>query len=182
MGSIEGRIARMRVPAGGLVAIAVVLFAHPTRISMLLGIAVTLAGEAVRIWASGYIRKNTRLAMDGPYGHTRNPLYVGNLLIGLGVVIAAGNAWMAVIFALYYVLCYGATIRCESEVLARLFGDEFEKYCAEVPGFFPRLRATGKRGGRFDRRLIWRNREYRAIVAVVVVYCLIALRSLLRWP
>ncbi|MBI2838554.1 MAG: isoprenylcysteine carboxylmethyltransferase family protein [Acidobacteria bacterium] len=182
MGSIKGRIARVRVPAGGIVALAVVLFAHPTRLSMLSGIAVTLAGEAVRIWASGYIRKNTRLATDGPYGYTRNPLYVGNLLIGLGVVIAAGNPWMALLFALYYAVCYGATIRCESEVLARLFGDEFERYRTEVPGFFPRLRATGESGGGFDRRLIWQNREYRAIAAVVAVYCLIALRSLLRWP
>jgi len=182
MGTIRGRVARARVPAGGLVAIAVILFAHPTRLSVLSGIAVTLAGEAVRIWASGYIRKNTRLAMDGPYAHTRNPLYLGNLLIGLGVVIAAGNAWMAAVFALYYALCYGATIRCESEVLARLFGDEFERYRAEVPAFFPRLWATRGGGDRFDRRLIWRNREYRAIAAVVIVYCLLALRSLLRWP
>src|SRR5262245_65728513 len=84
---------RYRVPAGWLVGLLVVALARPTPSSLLLGVPLALVGELVRIWASGHIEKTKRLAPGGPYAHSRNPLYVGSLLIALGVAIACASPW-----------------------------------------------------------------------------------------
>ena len=48
-------------------------------------------GVLVRALASGHIRKNAALATTGPYAHTRNPLYLGFIIIAVGFVISARN-------------------------------------------------------------------------------------------
>jgi len=180
------RIARLRVPLGGAVAILVLLFAAPTWTFLAIGFLLAVAGEAIRVWASGFIRKNAALATGGPYRHTRNPLYVGNLITGLGVVVAAGSWWLAAVYLGYYALCYGATICCESTVLSGLFPREYEAYRSAVPAFFPRLRPApivdGHSAPRFDPGLIWRNREYRSALATLLVFAILLLKILFPWP
>ena len=78
---------RYRVPVGWLMGLAVVALARPTPWSLLVGLPFACAGEALRLWASGHIEKTKRLATGGPYAHSRNPLYVGSLLIALGVAV-----------------------------------------------------------------------------------------------
>ena len=77
----------------------VAVFARPTTLSLLLGLPLACAGEAVRIWASGHIEKTRRLATGGPYAHSRNPLYLGSLLIALGVAVACASPWVALAVA-----------------------------------------------------------------------------------
>src|SRR5688500_4711184 len=89
---------RLRVPLGFLFAAVFFIFARPTALSLAIGGAVAVVGLGVRAWASGHIRKASVLAVTGPYAHTRNPLYLGTLVLGLGFSIAAGVWWLAVIF------------------------------------------------------------------------------------
>lgn len=184
---LDSRVARFRVAAGGALALVVILYAKPRWDLFAAGVAVSALGELVRFWASGFIRKNSALAIGGPYRHTRNPLYVGNLLLGSGVIIAAANPWLAAAYVLYYAVFYGATISHESRTLRRLFGAEFDRYCDRVPAFFPRLKPAPIEQGaesrpRFDPTLVRKNREARAALAVAVVYALLALRRLIPWP
>ena len=52
-------------------------------------------GLLLRAWAAGCLAKNQRLATGGPYAFTRNPLYIGTLLVALGLTIAARNPYLA---------------------------------------------------------------------------------------
>ena len=97
---------RWRVSLGFALAIAFLILAQP-RVAMLLsGGALALAGLLLRAWAAGHLAKNQRLATGGPYSYTRNPLYLGSALMGLGGALA-GRSWiMGVAFTAFFVLVY----------------------------------------------------------------------------
>src|SRR5207244_11091186 len=82
---------RWRVPLGFACAALFFLLARPRSLTLIVGAVVALPGLALRAWAVGYLRKNEALATDGPYAYTRNPLYLGSFLIGLGFTVGAGG-------------------------------------------------------------------------------------------
>lgn len=114
-----------------------------TPASLITGFVIALSGEFTRIWAVKHAGGATRttsgvggsvLITHGPYGMTRNPLYVGNFLLSTGLVIMAW-AWMPYLLLLFWVLFffqYSMIISLEEEFLAREFGDAYSKYCAAV--------------------------------------------------
>jgi len=116
-------------------------FAQPTVPLMLAGLVVALAGVVVRGWAAGSIRKNRVLTTHGPYAFTRNPLYFGSFLIGIGFGIASGVLWILALFLVFFFVIYGKTMRREEKRLAELFGAEFDRYAHAVPRFLPRIPA-----------------------------------------
>src|ERR1700688_498259 len=85
---------RIRVPLGFLFAVLYFWLARPSWWSMGLGAVLILTGLLIRMLASGYVRKNETLATSGPYTYTRNPLYLGSLLMGLGFCVAARSWWV----------------------------------------------------------------------------------------
>src|SRR5579884_4433032 len=97
---------RSRVPLGFLFAALYLWLAKPTALSLATGGIIATAGVIVRAIASGHIRKNAELATTGPYAYTRNPLYLGSILIALGFVIAARNWWIAAGALVMFVLIY----------------------------------------------------------------------------
>jgi len=146
--------------------LAALYFAKPTWWSLTLGIAVTFLGEAVRIWALSYAGGSTRtlspdvgrLITGGPFGHVRNPLYVGNFLVSLGVCLAAwpikwplafsdsfAFPWLLVIFLPAFFLQYGFIIALEEETLADKLGAEYREYCHKVPRWLFRFSHFGPR-------------------------------------
>ena len=114
-------------------------FARPTVPFMVAGLVVALAGVLVRGWAAGSIRKNRVLTTHGPYAFTRNPLYFGSFLIGIGFGIASGELWILGLFLVFFFVIYGRTMRKEEARLGELFGEEFTRYAAAVPRFLPRI-------------------------------------------
>ncbi len=152
--------ARLRVPAGFLLAGLFVWASRPTPASLLWGTPISLAGLLLRAWAAGHLAKNERLAMTGPYAHLRNPLYAGTLLVAAGLAVAAREAWLAAAFALFFVLLYLPAIQEEEKHLRELF-PEYERYAAEVPLLAPRLKPLAR--GRFRWSLYRRNQEYNAL-------------------
>src|SRR6185295_19801094 len=106
---------RLRVPFGYLLGILVVALARPTPTSLVAGALLAVAGEAVRLWASGHIDKTRALATGGPYAHTRNPLYLGSLLLALGVAVASASVWVVVAVCVYFVAFYPAVMREEAQ-------------------------------------------------------------------
>src|SRR5436305_12429360 len=89
---------RWRVRLGFACAALFLFFARPNSLSLAIGGAVAVPGLVLRAWASGHLRKNETLATTGPYAYTRNPLYLGSFLMGLGFTIAAGQVLLVAIF------------------------------------------------------------------------------------
>lgn len=157
---------RYRVHTGWLVGLVVLVLAQPTQLSLLAGLPLALAGEALRIWASGHIEKTRRLATGGPYAHSRNPLYIGSLLIALGVAIACASPWVVGAVAAYFLAFYPTVVREEAAFLAQRFASEYAAWAAAVPLFWPRPAPAGPRESRFDWARVRANREWRTAIAL----------------
>ena len=171
---------RWRVPLGFVCAALFFVLSRPTLLTLAIGGAVAVIGLALRAWASGYLRKNDELATSGPYAHTRNPLYLGSFLIGLGFSIAAGRLSLGVLFLLLFLGIYVPVMRIESATLAKLFGARFEKYRQEVPPLVPRLSSYRDQESdrvKFDAGLYRRYREYRAALGLIAAWALLALKA-----
>ena len=169
---------RWRVPLGFACAALFLFFARPSSWTLIIGAAVALPGLLLRAWASGHLRKNEALATSGPYAYTRNPLYLGSFLIGLGFTIAAGQILLVVIFLIMILGIYLPVMRVESATLAELFGKKYARYAKEVPLLFPRLSPyRTQTGSKFDRGLYLRYREYRAAIGIVIAWLLLVLKA-----
>jgi len=170
---------RWRVPLGFLAAVVFILFAKPTPVTLGIGAAISVLGLALRAWAAGHIRKNDALAVSGPYAYTRNPLYVGSFLIGLGFTVAAYRWQLTLLFALLFFGIYFPVMRVESATLESLFGDSFRRYAREVPLFLPRLtpyREQSSSDTSFDAGLYLRYREYRAVLGLLIAWGFLAFK------
>jgi len=174
------RIYRWRVRSGTLSLIFVLLLARPSWTSLAWGGAVAVLGLLVRAWAAGHLRKEKELAVSGPYRYTRNPLYLGNFLIGLGIGVAARSWWVAGLLLLYFLVFYPTIIKRERERLARLFPSTYPSYRALVPLFLPRLTRRAAAGnGAFRWPLFKQNKEYRAEAGTAALWLLLAVKILL---
>lgn len=167
-------VQRIRVPAGMIFALVFVYFARPQMELFLAGLGLALAGLGVRVWAAGYIEKGSRLAAGGPYQWTRNPLYLGSFLIGLGFSLAAATPWLMVLFLLLFFALYVPVMRREESELEQAFGPEYESYRQKVPLFLPRLLVhnptdSTPAGRNFQWRLAILNREYNAVAGFVII-------------
>jgi protein-S-isoprenylcysteine O-methyltransferase Ste14 len=168
------------VPAGWALGALVLALARPAPWSLLLGLPLALLGEALRVWASGHIEKTTRLATGGPYAHSRNPLYVGSVLMALGVAVACASPWVVAAVAAYFLAFYPSVMREEAAFLAVKFPEEHEAWVAAVPSFWPRVRPSGPRASRFEWSRVSRNREWRTAAALPLVAALLLLLPHLR--
>jgi protein-S-isoprenylcysteine O-methyltransferase Ste14 len=144
----------------------VVALARPRGWSLAAGLLLGLAGEAIRIWASGHIEKTRVLATGGPYAHTRNPLYLGSTLMAAGIAVAAASPWAALAVAVYFLVFYPAAIVGEARFLAGKFPEAYAPWAAAVPLFLPRLRPAGPRESRFAWPRVRANREWRTLLAL----------------
>src|SRR5438132_9967992 len=118
---------KLRVPLGFVAAAAVLYFAKPTGISILVGLPFALIGVIFRALAAGVIQKDSSLAMTGVYSLTRSPLYFGSALIAIGFALMSADEIAATLLAVPFVLIYPRVILREEEHLARLFPSEFRK-------------------------------------------------------
>jgi len=173
-------IQRWRVPLGFVCAAVFLFFAKPTPWALLIGASVSILGLALRGWAAGHIRKNAELATSGPYAFTRNPLYLGSFLLGLGFTIASGRLLLGLLFATLFLGIYLPVMRVEASTMAQLFGSQYERYRRSVPLCFPRstpFRESESAANRFDGSLYLRYREYRAALGLVIAWGLLLIKT-----
>ncbi len=167
--------------------IFLILDADPHLTPFLWGLGFMLAGEAIRMWGVAHAGGATRtrnvgapdLVTSGPFAYTRNPLYMGNTLIYLGVVFLAGGHLLWIVIALgFCALQYGLIVSLEEETLERLFGFEYEFYRREVPRW--KLRLTPWRWSlprSPDWKDAWRNEKHTRVnlLIAVIVFALIGI-------
>jgi len=169
---------KIRVPAGLLVAIVFVFAMRPSFHSILTGGAVAVAGAALRIWAAGHIDKGRRLARGGPYAFTRNPLYLGSLIMATGVLLAGRTYWLLIPFVILYIAVYYPVMKAEEDELRGGFGQAFDEFAARVPLFFPSFHKAANVPSAFLWSRVIRNGEHRTIAGLLVVAAFLILRTI----
>lgn len=173
---------RIRVPLGFLFAALFLVLARPSVRSLLWSTLLVGTGLWLRGYASGYVKKNAELTVTGPYAFTRNPLYLGSMMIAFGFALASRSPTIAITLAVFFLLIYVPVIRSEEEFLRSAFS-EFESYAQQVPRILPRFTpaALGREPGRFSMALYSQHREYNALMGAAGIYAILILRMYLHF-
>ena len=169
---------RVRVPLGFVFAALYLWLARPACKSLLLGLVLIIPGLLIRALASGHVQKNEQLTTTGPYAYTRNPLYLGSLVLALGFAVAARSWWIGAALLLMILAIYVPVIRAEEAFLRTRF-PEFDEYARQVPQLLPRLTPFRHHSQSFSWELYWKHREYNAALGALAV--LAALAAKLLW-
>ncbi|MCA2005274.1 MAG: isoprenylcysteine carboxylmethyltransferase family protein [Ignavibacterium sp.] len=130
--------------------ILMIIFENATTTSLIAGFIIALIGESIRLWGVSWAGSETRttgkvggtyLIISGPFAYVRNPLYVGNILIylGLGIMSYALFPYLQIIALMFFVFQYYLIVKAEEEYLFSTFGEQYKKYYQSVPRFFPRF-------------------------------------------
>ena len=152
----------------------------PEAITWWPGLALLAAGEGLRLWGVAIVGKGSRtrssgvarLATTGPYAHVRNPLYLGNFLLTLGVTFISGLLWMLPVVVALYLLQYVPIILWEEQVLSERFGEEYAAYCRNVPRWIPRWRSrpAGAAAPAYQwRSALWSERSTFGAIAILLI-------------
>jgi len=172
--------ARLRLVAVYLLVAGLVVLARPTPLSVNLGLVFVVIGEGIRVWAAGHLRKTVELVISGPYRYTRNPLYLGRLLIFTGLCIMASMPYRAnlVLLALGYIVFFAYYLprkeRIEPSRLREVHGAAYERYFESVPSLmptktpFPDTSATG-----WSSERLLRNREHWMVIGLLAIWLLL---------
>ncbi|GEM_PF-2566396 len=117
-----------------------------------------VAGSLLHLGSKGCLEQNRRLTTAGPYRFTRNPFYLANLLIDVGLCFVIGHVWIAALYLPLWWFSYRETMRREEARLLKLFPDAYPDYRASVPLLFP----TGRRlpPERAKGRFSWNNAAF----------------------
>jgi hypothetical protein len=181
---------RIRVPLGFVAAGVYIwqLFEHAPAPRMILwSLLLVIPGLLLRGYASGYVQKNQKLTVTGPYAYTRNPLYLGSILMAAGFVLALMSLPFAITLVAGFLVIYVPVIASE-EAFLRVTFPEYASYCRRVPRLIPRLTPArmpdaGDRdaeGGRFSFTRYRKHREYNSAIGVALLYWTMTLGMLIR--
>ena len=159
--------------------IALLYFAEPVWYTVVIGVPFIAVGELLRIWAVGYAGASTRartlgaardLVTTGPYSYVRNPLYLGNFLLSLGVCLVANVYWLVAVLLVGYFCQYLPIVLLEETYLLESCGSVYQAYREQVPRFVPRFRPYPEPSDHdfsFARAIKSEKRTLTAIVCVV---------------
>lgn len=171
------------------IGIMIVYFARPEIMYVCIGVGLLLTGETIRIWSVSYAGGETRtrnvgakkLCSSGPYAFVRNPLYVGNMFMYVGIVFIAGAANILLMVAttlVFFTVQYSLIIALEEEKLEELFGRKYQIYKKNVPAVFPRAFRWEGADNQSAKGIIKNLRtEKRTIQNVMFILLLIILRT-----
>src|SRR4030065_2006539 len=130
--------------------ILMLIFQQSTPLTLIIGFAVALIGEVIRFWGVSWAGSETRttggvggtfLIISGPFAYVRNPLYVGNILLylGLGIMSIALFPYLQIVAIIFFLIQYYFIVSEEEKYLREKFKDDYKDYRKNVPAFFPRL-------------------------------------------
>ena len=127
-----------------------VIFAEPSIVSMIIGFAIAISGELMRFWGVSWAGSETRttggvggtyLIISGPFAFVRNPLYVGNILlyIGIGIMSWSLFPYLQIVALLFFAVQYHFIVLEEEKFLKEKFGEAYKNYFKNVPRFILRF-------------------------------------------
>ncbi len=138
------------------------------------GMLLVILGFLLHVSSRGYKAEESfggeKLLKDGPYALSRNPMYLGVFLVGMGVVLVVFKLWVFSVFLVVFLLFYYPEMQKEERALEHKFTDEFIKYKQRVPVFFPSLRVVTSKELKeyFPLKAQWFNREIVSAICVLV--------------
>lgn len=144
----------------------------------ILGFSFILLGQLIRVSARGYKAEHSEnshaLIEGGPYNIVRNPMYLGILLIGFGVVLMLFNFWVVFIFLLIFAARYFPLILSEEKKLRNMFGETYDAYCRRVPRIMPRLPTLIKSSVKeyLPLKPAWFKKEVNSIIPFLILILL----------
>jgi protein-S-isoprenylcysteine O-methyltransferase Ste14 len=168
------RAARFRVPLGFVFGALVWWLAQPTARSFTIGAAIAFVGEALRVWAAGHIHKGREVTSSGPYRWSAHPLYFGSSVMGVGLAVASNSFIVSLLIGMYLAVTITIAIKTEESFLRRQFGDQYDSYRRAAPASVGQRDASD--GRRFGFAQVMANREYRAMVGVLLAMVLLGLK------
>lgn len=154
----------------------VALLGTSNLLAFLVGVVFIIIGEAVRLWASGHVKKNKMLATDGPYALVRHPLYVGNILVLFGFCIASMLWWSFVLMAFLLWFYYPPAISYEDNKLRNLFGEQWENWSRDIHALIPTFKTKSPQGSSewsFKQSLLQNGEPVIALYLLVFLYLLL---------
>lgn len=167
-----------------LAIVLIILFAafgHPViSVVYYIGLLFIVPGMWIRMWASGHVKKNKVLATDGPYAYVRHPLYVGNILLLVGFVLASQLIWGAVLVVVFLWFYYPPAIDYEDRKLHNLFGEEWERWRLNTKALIPTppqagsARLHGNSNWSFKQSLMQNGEPLIVLLVIVCAYVLFA--------
>jgi len=170
---------RIRVPLGFIFALVYIWLARPTRASLIAGALVLLPGLVLRGLASGHVQKDKQLTISGPYAYTRNPLYLGSLMLAAGFAIAARSWWIVAVMLLMFAVIYVPVIAGEERYLRQTFPD-YDDYARHVPRILPRFTPYGSQQSAYSSARYWKHREYEASIGCAVVLAILVVKLIIK--
>ena len=143
-------------------------------------LGVSMVGLLVRVATVGFVahgssgRGTRSMQADtfnttGMYSIVRHPLYLGNFLVTLGILLYDGTWYVVAIGTLVYWLYYERIMFAEEAVLAKTHGDVFRNWAAVTPAFVPRISQWRPPSLGFSARTALR-REYSTFFMIICVY------------
>ena len=167
--------------------LALLYFAEPAWHTVTIGLPFIAAGEFLRIWAVGYAGASTRartlgaardLVTTGPYSYVRNPLYLGNFLLSLGVCLVANVYWLVAVLIVGYFFQYLPIIVVEEAYLLESCGSVYQTYREQVPRFVPQFQPYSEPSDHDFSLARAIKSEKRTLTAIVCVIGLIFARQI----
>ena len=166
-----------RVPIIAALVAAGILVIRQETVWLWAGMGITLVGEAIQLWSASHLRKDELLVTSGPYSHVRNPMYFGRFFVGLGFTVMIQIPVLLAAYVVLFVLYAHARVGREEARLHSIFGDDYARYCSEVPRWLPRVRSYSQAAAqRCQWSRIAANHEYLNLLVVLVVFAIILVR------
>lgn len=144
-------------------------------IAEIFGIALILLGQLFRASARGFKAEHSGegrlLIQTGPYSLVRNPMYLGILLIGLGVVLLLFQWWIMAVFAVVFIVRYILLIFNEEKKLLSIFPTEYKSYQATTPRLIPSFPALWRKdiSEYLPVKPLWIKKEIGSMLAVLLI-------------
>jgi protein-S-isoprenylcysteine O-methyltransferase Ste14 len=178
------RLGSVRLIVTFVFVVALVVLAKPNPVEVAIGFVIAALGEAVRFWAAGHLLKTKELITSGPYRYTRNPLYLGRLLILTGLCVMchlpylANWILLAVGYAVFFFYYLPRKERVEPARLREVHGEAYDRYFNAVPALWPTIHpyASGSNLGWSSDRMI-RNREVWMVAGILAITLFLLWRS-----
>lgn len=172
-----------------LLLAAMIYVARPLMPDFAVGAVIVAIGAIIRIWAAGHLTRDQRLTVSGPYEYSRNPFYLGRFLLLIGFAIMAGIRRETAVLILF---CVAMSIfffyymprkdKREGGRLRQLFGEEYERWRANVPVLFPRLTPYRMTPRAWSRELFMTgDAQYSGNKEIWTTLAVIAITGLLLW-
>ena len=150
-----------------------------------LGVALILAGAALRLWSISHLGRSARTRKDkarklvttGPFSMCRNPIYLANMIVAAGVVVLCETLWYLPVCLGFFFCFYSLAVSYEENLLLHRFSAQYAAYAQRTPRWIPcvTLKSCGKSSYGL-REVLYRERSF--FLLLVAAFSVVGIKEL----